>query len=211
MSCCIMGINSQQAHSGRERKAEMNRILRALVFAAAMLAAGLLYPPAPCMAAKDDCLIVPGRSLGRISLGMDRAAVLSALGKPAAGSGDSLTYRAEKEGHTLTIHLKEGRVIQVDFTSPSFRTRDGLGIASHEEPAFASLFNKWMMRGRFFNARYTLKTGGLTFYHLNCDSAGNPDFPYRATGSVHGGAEPPLDYPASATGRKWKPWDGKFE
>lgn len=169
------------------------------------LAAGAAWPPA----AQDDRLVVPGRSVGRIHLGMQRREVTELLGAPAEATGSLLEYRARGGGSRLSVHLAGGRVTQIDFTSPSFRTREGIGTRTYASRAHAARFSTWLLRWRFANVRYTLRTGGLTFYDLNADSA-HEDYPSTDVGVVHAGANPPhppLELENEPNGG-WQPWDG---
>ena len=168
-------------------------------------AAGAVAPDA----AQDDRLVVPGRSVGRVRLGMHRREVTQLLGAPAEATGGLLEYHARRGGSRLSVHLAGGRVTQIDFTSPSFRTSEGIGTGTYAGRAHAARFRKWMLRWRFANVRYTLRAGGLTFYGLNADSA-HEDYPPADIGVVHAGADPPhpaLELEGEPNGG-WKPWNG---
>jgi hypothetical protein len=155
-----------------------------------------------------DRLVVPGESVGRVRLGMTRREVLALLGTPTE-SGDPLVYRARRGGHRLQVYFAGGRVEQIDFTSPAFQTRDGIGTRSYHEDRYAARFAMWRLRWRFVNLKHTLRPGGLTFYGLNVDSA-NPDYTVTYVGVVHRGAKPPheaLELQGEPEGG-WTPWDG---
>lgn len=172
----------------------------------AMPAAGAGEPTA----VQDDRLVVPGRSVGRIQLGMHRREVTALLGTPPEATADLLEYHASRGSNRLSVHLAGGRVTQIDFTSPSFRTRDGIGTRTYADDAHAARFRKWLLRWRFANVRYTLRTGGLTFYGLNVDSA-HEDYPSLDVGVVHAGAGPPRP-PLALEGEPnggWAPWNGR--
>lgn len=179
------------------------------------LAAGLLgaVPAAGAgesPAVQDDRLVVPGRSVGRIQLGMHRREVTALLGTPAEATADLLEYRASRGTNRLSVHLAGGRVTQIDFTSPSFRTREGIGTRTYADDAHGARFRKWLLRWRFANVRYTLRTGGLTFYGLNVDSA-HEHHPSIDIGVVHAGADPPrpaLELDGEPNGG-WTPWTGR--
>ena len=80
--------------------------------------------------AAQDFKIEPGRSIGKIELGMTRPVVHKTLGKPAA------TYRMAGKltgdvwmantGNDVRIVYMNGRVIQIKVTSQSFSTPAGL-------------------------------------------------------------------------------------
>ena len=86
--------------------------------------------------APADNLVVPGRSVGRVFLGMDRADVWKILGKPGHTAtvphGMSLYGDDTREGRSgdLTILSTQDKVIQFEFDSMKFITPDGLSTAS---------------------------------------------------------------------------------
>jgi hypothetical protein len=174
---------------------------------AVVVALGLSGAPARTIPAPDDQRIVPGESVGRIRLGMTRAEAVALLGAPADPRGDPLVYRSARGGNRLEIHLADGRVEQIDFTSPAFRTREGIGTASYADERFEARFARWKLRWRFLNVRYNLRSGGLTFYALNADSA-HPDYAPAHVGVVHRGSKPPheaLELEDEPDGG-WTPW-----
>jgi hypothetical protein len=79
---------------------------------------------------------VPGRSVGRVLLGMDRADVWKILGMPRrrdAGSEGTSRYWEDTwtgSGHTLTVVTEEDKVVQVGFDSPRMTTTRGLSTRS---------------------------------------------------------------------------------
>jgi hypothetical protein len=154
-----------------------------------------------------DQLIVPGESVGRVRLGMARADVIALLGRPQDSQPDLLVYRARRGGDRLQVYFAGGRAVQIDFTSPSFRTREGIGIRSYAEDRYAARFARWKLRWRFLNVKHVLRSGGLTFYGLNVDSA-HPDYAPAHVGVVHRGAKPPheaLELEDEPDGG-WTPW-----
>ena len=186
-------------------------LLRALVaggLCVAAVAASGAWRRAAAAHEPADWLVVPGESVGKIRLGMPRAEVLALLGTPREARADLLVYRARRGGNRLQVYFAEGRAVQIDFTSASFRTREGISVRNYAD-AHAARFAKWMLRWRFVNLRYTLRSGGLTFYGLNVDSA-HPDYASVHVGVVHRGAAPP--HPALALDGEpdggWTPWDG---
>lgn len=78
---------------------------------------------------------VPGRSVGHVFLGMDRADVWKILGKPGLSQtvphGMSLYGEDEweKGDRRLTVVSERDKVIQVEFNSPHITTTDGLSTA----------------------------------------------------------------------------------
>jgi hypothetical protein len=83
-----------------------------------------------------DASAVPGRSVGRVFLGMERADVWKILGKPRYSDtvlhGMSRYKEDEWSSKTglLTVVLEQDKVIQVEFDSPKFTTADGLSTQS---------------------------------------------------------------------------------
>ena len=164
----------------------------------------------PAAREADDRLVVPGESVGRIRLGMSRRDVLALLGAPADARGNPLVYRSGRGGNSLQLFFAGERVEQIDFTSAAFHTREGITTRSYGDDRHAASFAKWRLRWRFVNLRYTLRSGGLTFYGLNVDSA-NPDYEVTHLGVVHRGAKPPhqpLELEDEPNGG-WEPWNGR--
>ncbi len=90
-------------------------------------------------------LIIPGKSIGKISLKEDAAEVYKLLGKPDSGDaamGKSLsTWYAnhDPKGYQTQIFCSRNmgnldetisRVIQIRVTSPYFKTANGIGVGS---------------------------------------------------------------------------------
>ena len=185
------------------------RLPRILLVAAALCVSGgtgaaTRVPAAPQPA---DQLIGPGESVGRIRLGMSRRDVLALLGAPADPRGNPFVYRARRGGNSLQLFFAADRVEQIDFTSPAFRTREGITTRSYAEDRYAARFARWKLRWRFLNVKHVLRSGGLTFYGLNVDSA-HPDYAPTHVGVVHRGAKPPheaLELEDEPDGG-WTPW-----
>lgn len=74
-------------------------------------------------------LLVPGVSVGRINLGMSKSDALELLGKPASTAADTVTYWAGKR-FFLCLKFFGNSLTQVAFSSPFFRTHDGVGLAT---------------------------------------------------------------------------------
>jgi hypothetical protein len=157
-----------------------------------------------------DFLIVPGRAVGRIRLGMTRREVVRLLGRPTSTTDDSSLVYLSKQGESTELFFSKRRVAQINFTSKSYATREGVNAGNFLYDKFGNAFDKWKLKWRFVNIKYTLKSGGLTFYNLNADSA---DSDHEATfvGVVHAGARAPFE-PLSLDGAPnggWKQWDGR--
>ena len=110
----------------------------------AMLSCGLsalqLYSPANAQTAAT--LVVPGKSIGRIALGMTGAQVRKLRGKPTRRVRLSSTLLSEQWGGgydrdsqvnidpDLEVTYRSGRVVQIETTLPTFHTRSGLRAGS---------------------------------------------------------------------------------
>lgn len=97
---------------------------------------GLLMSTASLAAAPAaDSLVTPGVSLGKVKLGMTKADVRKALGKPQ----DSFKLESKVEGdvwrskNVVQVFYKGGKVVQVAASGASFQTADSLSGASKAE------------------------------------------------------------------------------
>jgi hypothetical protein len=86
------------------------------------------------VATAQNFKIEPGRSAGKIALGISRQEVHRILGQPSAtysmeGKLTADTWMANT-GNDVRIVYRNGRVIQVKVTSASFKTPEGLTTAS---------------------------------------------------------------------------------
>lgn len=79
--------------------------------------------------AARDWLIRPGRSVGKVQLGLDVKSVHALLGTPVEQRSTSTAGRSVHrwgDRNPLLIWFDEGRVVQIAVTSPRFRTGRGL-------------------------------------------------------------------------------------
>ncbi len=130
--------------------------------------------------------VVPGRSLGRVSLGFTRAQVHRALGKPdktlklKSGLTDDIwrakTTAVKPDGwgntrvvrHKVEVLYRRGRVVQIEATSPVFVTRSGFSTQTPLQVLDTSLNPK-----RFYTyASPGDDVGGALMYYLNQVQAG---------------------------------------
>jgi hypothetical protein len=99
-----------------------------------LIIVGCLVTLAALAASAQDFAIKPGRSIGKIELGMSRRSVHDALGKPGGSYRMSgrLTgeYWAANTGNDVRIVYRAGKVVQIKITSQSFSTPGGLTTAS---------------------------------------------------------------------------------
>ena len=77
---------------------------------------------------------IPGRSLGKIRLGMSRLQVHSLLGKPSddtyGGPRDYYFSSSSPQRNEVYFNYNHGRVVSITFNAPSFKTKDGISINS---------------------------------------------------------------------------------
>ncbi|RYG56822.1 hypothetical protein EON80_28940 [bacterium] len=120
--------------------------------------------------------VVPGKSLGRVSLGMSPAQVHRLLGKPDKtlrlknGLLDDLykakTTRPDGNSGAVTrdrveVLYRGGRAVQLEATSPDFRTASGISTGSDVDALRASVYN-W----RLLQYSYPVDDGGWTNYYF---------------------------------------------
>lgn len=75
-------------------------------------------------------LVVPGASVGRISLSMTKTDVQSILGKPTVTEGDTATYWSADKRFFLSVEYVGDKVAQIAFSSPVFRTAEGISVGN---------------------------------------------------------------------------------
>lgn len=140
---------------------------------------------------------VPGRAVGHVFLGMDRADVWKILQKPhktyTVPHGMSL-YSDDlwtSGSHVLSVVSERDKVIQVEFDSPRITTSDGLSTRSgftqvrlrHPSPTVRAYF---ML---FASTKYTM---GTTSYCIDDERQGIA-FTYQSDGGIE-----PQDIEASS-------------
>jgi hypothetical protein len=83
-------------------------------------------------------------------------------------------------------------VVQIDFTSPSFKTEEGFGTDLKKVEGNSSAFAVFEIPWRSTRLRYQDKKGGLSFYVINADSSDEESKESKVTkvGSVHKGSRP---------------------
>ncbi len=89
-------------------------------------------PAAFAAAASADILLVPGKSVGPISLGMTPGEVTEAMGKPEREqAGMWVEY---KEGNSpMHIFFRRGKVTEIRFGSKKYRTAEGISLATYSQ------------------------------------------------------------------------------
>ena len=157
----------------------------------------------------SDQLIVPGKSVGRISLGMSRKDVNSVLATPEEATKNCDIYWSDSKKNFLFVwYTPQSKVYEIMFSSPFFKTADGLGIVNFELSTDKFLCGR--LQWRFINLRYLLRTGGFGVYSLNIESE-NPEYYNWEIGVIYEGNVPtkqPLSRDdLNETG--WQSWDCK--
>ena len=122
------------------------------------LALGATVFAPPLLAQSPAPTVVPGKSLGKVSLGMTPAQVHRLLGKPDKtlrlknGLLDDV-YKAKKTRvkvlgdfrqtvrDTVEVLYRRGRAVQLEATSPVFETASGLSTGSDVDALRASSFD----------------------------------------------------------------------
>ncbi len=108
---------------------------------------------------KPGLLIVPGVSVGRTSIGMNRQAVENLLGKPSSENSGTLVYRTADHKYFLALRLSGDSVNEIMFSSPAFVTAGGVGIDSFASNKASLKFSD--LAGPY--KTYESKSGGLSF------------------------------------------------
>lgn len=157
--------------------------------------------------ASADILLVPGKSVGPISLGMTPAEVTEAMGKPEREqAGMWVEY---KEGNSpMHIFFRRGKVAEIRFGSKKYRTAEGISLATYTQKKFHDDFEFDRLQFKFMNTRAHLKAGGFNIYKLNLDST-DPKSPIETLGLVYD--QIPLHEAVFIEGQidnGWEKWDG---
>ncbi len=160
------------------------KIIRRLTLACCLIL--LTAMAAAATAATQSRGIEPGNRIGKIWLGMTRKAVHAKLGQPdgiylfASGvTGDY--WSSSRAGDSLHISYSAGKVFQIEATSNSFSTPEGLTTQSslaEVRKAYGNLRQTSYFRdntnGTVVNY-YEVTRRGITFTFVNLDSTTTPD------------------------------------
>ncbi|MGV2885937.1 hypothetical protein [Paenibacillus taichungensis] len=114
---------------------------------------------------QNDNLIVPGKSIGKLFLGMTKSEVTKTLGKPTAIEDGVMTYSSSK--NYIKLYFKDQILKQVEYTSPSFSTADDISINNFQERG--KDFDIKGFQWRFLQVRYDSIRGGLSYFVMNAD------------------------------------------
>jgi hypothetical protein len=108
-------------------------------------------------------LIVPGKSIAKIRLGMSRSEIISLLGKPGDQAGSVFSYWTPDRKYILAVRFVDDKASEVLFNSKAFSTSFGLNVANFTGPEFRSYFAPVHQAGARPAPIFTLKEGGLSF------------------------------------------------
>jgi hypothetical protein len=98
--------------------------------------------PAAGQGSNNDHLIVPGRRIGPIALGMSAADVLRIKGDPIPGRSMRGTTKSQYTWSDLHVLFEPGRVNGVETVcalSPEYRTSQGIHVGSSDLAVMAGL------------------------------------------------------------------------
>ncbi len=99
----------------------------------------LLAAGAARAAPRGRTLIVPGRAVGPVVLGMTPQQVVRELGPPVGPARAHAGAKLSWPGRGITVRLdREGRVDAVFVESPEYRTAGGVGVGSRREEVVAA-------------------------------------------------------------------------
>ena len=147
-----------------------------------------------------DYIIVPGKSIGKIALGMTSEEVKKLLGKPTTDDEYQMIYKSSK--NYIRMSLNHQIVKQIEFTSSAFSTVEGINIKNYEDKS--DLFDVSEFRWRFLQIRYEFKHGGLAFFSFNADlpDDNTEEFQHYVRGYIYGG---PMMYEEPISDGNWEP------
>ncbi|MGG4393724.1 hypothetical protein ABEX25_05345 [Paenibacillus thiaminolyticus] len=146
-----------------------------------------------------DYLIVPGQSLGKISLGMTQDEVIQQLGKPTAEEENRMIYQSSE--HEIILYVKEQTVRQIAFSSPAFSTAERVNTGNFAD--YGDFFTRSECQQRFLHLRDEWNEGGLAFFTFNSDAPeDNTEYRQRVCGYIYEG--PQMDE-EPLIGAEWKP------
>ena len=115
--------------------------IRTIILLTAVAAAGMAPAAAPTFATTaasirvaavpsgtaSAWIIVPGRGIGPVRLGISEPDLRQMLGRPSAGSRASNQEIFEFATHGLTVWMEGGRVVRVRTTNAGHTTASGFG------------------------------------------------------------------------------------
>lgn len=114
-------------------------------------------------AVKAGVLIVPGESVGRVKIGMSRDEVTGLLGRPTVATANTITFMSSDKRYYLALQIADDKVSEIMFSSPAFRTVDGIGMETFDDRTSefrAAPSQPKVSPNRMF---YLMKARGLAF------------------------------------------------
>ena len=125
----------------------------------------------------DSLLIIPGKSLGDIKLGMTKEEVNDIMTFPDDFTKEIWSFDTENYEKLLRIYFKDNTVYQICFTYPEFTAIEGFSLENHrnnpehftvyeydrEETAFSGK--------KLIDLMYVLNSGGLVFIDFDIHDA----------------------------------------
>ena len=112
--------------------AKLNFPLGALILFAFLSGCATSSSYSPAAAPTFDKLIVPGKRIGPIALGMPQADVLKILGLPLKSTVHDDGHSSYFYADLLVFITKDSRVYRVNTDSPEYATADGIRVSMTE-------------------------------------------------------------------------------
>lgn len=146
---------------------------------------GISHAPAQAQKTPDNLRVVPGERIGRIFLDDTNATVRRRLGKPAKtfdlGAGlSSELWRSGGSDNTLEVVFRKGRAVQIEATSPVFKTYSGYSTAS-SIGSWLKAFRETGRRSRYYYPRQDAEIGYLDYVGsgvaVECSGVGDVEGP----------------------------------
>lgn len=124
----------------------------------------LLFAPAGAgTAAQAPTVVVPGKSLGPVLLGMSRDDVIRILGQPSPALAEVATF----PDWDVTVMFRDGVAVRVGTTSSRFRTASGAGVGMRIDDATRLVGDQALdisAANGDMNVLYRMRGIGFVFY-----------------------------------------------
>ncbi len=183
---------------GKQSKLNRRWTIAALLFALYFSASGKAQAEASHAPGTDpDYLVVAGKSCGKISLGMSKDDVLKDLGPPTkklsadAPAGPEI-WSYEAKDQWLHLLFGANKVVQIDFTSPSFKTEEGFCTDLKSVAENKTAFAPFTVHGHPDHQRYQLRKGGFSIYALGSLTS-EDEIGGKRVASVYKGSRPVVE------------------
>lgn len=158
---------------------------RIFILLSAASLVGISHAPAQAQKTPDNLRVVPGERIGRVFLNDSNATVRRRLGKPVKtfdlGSGlSSELWRSDDSGHTIEVIYRKGRAVQIEATSPAFKTYSGYSTASSIN-SWLKAFKEKGRRSRYYYDKIDNEMGYLDYVGsgvaVECQGVGDVEGP----------------------------------